>query len=112
MLYSISKNEAENNRILDDRIDKSHWNKTGNLTKDTVANENFDLIYQSPEEYRGYYYEADGLYYKAYMRTKFLDRSVDYSADIASWHGFGWGVKEIIVDNNTCYFDLLYGGTS
>jgi hypothetical protein len=46
------------------------------------------------------------------MRTKFLDRSVDHSADIASWHSFGWGVKEIIVDNNTCYFDLLYGGTS
>lgn len=111
MVYGISQSEINANAISDGRINKSHWNGTGTFTSETVKKENFDLIYQSPEEYRGYYYEGDGHYYKAYLRTDYLD-STDYSDWIAKWQGYGWGVRKIELDSNKKYFELLYGGTN
>jgi hypothetical protein len=80
MLSGVSESEIQNNAISNGRINRSHWEEPNNLIRTTVEQENFDLIYQSTEEYKGYYYETDGIFYRAWLRTDFVSTSGDFSS--------------------------------
>lgn len=112
ILSGISESEILNNAISDGRINRAHWNETARtFTDTTVEKESYDLIYQCPTEYRGYYYEADNTFYRAWIRTDFVPINGDYDAQIAKWESEGWCVYEYTFDSqNKKYFELLCGG--